>query len=66
MLTASAAIIEVTYFRRLSIITLMVSATFLSLGGTGITMLLVAFPSCSPASRLDWHLPVRFWELSRW
>jgi hypothetical protein len=44
MLTASAAIIEVTYFRRLSIITLMVSATFLSLGGTGITVLLVAVP----------------------
>jgi hypothetical protein len=44
MLTASAAIIEVTYFRRLSIITLMVSATFLSLGGTGIAMLLVALP----------------------
>jgi hypothetical protein len=44
MLTASAAIIEITYFRRLSMIVLMVGATFFSLGGTGMTMLLIAVP----------------------
>jgi hypothetical protein len=44
MFTASAAIIDMTYFRRPKMIALMVLATFLSTGGTGTTMLLVASP----------------------
>jgi hypothetical protein len=41
---ASAAIIEATYFRRPLLLGLMTAATFLSLGGTGVTMLIVAAP----------------------
>jgi hypothetical protein len=41
---ASAAVIEITYFRRPLIIALMLLGTFLSLGATGTTMLIVASP----------------------
>ncbi len=41
---ASAAIIEMTYFRRPAMVALMLGATVLSLGGTGITLLVVALP----------------------
>jgi len=42
--TASAAIIEITYFRRPYRLTLMLVATVLSMGATGISMLLIAAP----------------------
>jgi hypothetical protein len=41
---ASAAIIEMTYFKRPHLVILMLSATVLSLGGTGLTALVVAAP----------------------
>lgn len=44
MFAASAAIIEITYFRRPFMLVLMVMATVLTFGGTGMTMLLVAAP----------------------
>ncbi len=44
MFAASAAIIEITYFKRPALVALMVAATFLSLGGTGITMIIIAAP----------------------
>jgi len=44
MFAASAAIIELTYFKRTWHSLLMVSATALSLGGTGLTMLVIAAP----------------------
>jgi hypothetical protein len=47
---ASAAIIELTYFHRRVRATLMLTATFLSLGATGITMLIVAAPFLLPRS----------------
>jgi hypothetical protein len=42
--TASAAIIEITYFQRPTLIALMTMATIFSFGGTGLTMLVVAAP----------------------
>ena len=42
--TASAAIIEISYFRRPWCVALMVGATFLSLAATGISMLIIAAP----------------------
>ena len=44
MFTASAAIIELTYFKRIRYVLLMVGATAFSMGGTGLTMLLIASP----------------------
>jgi hypothetical protein len=44
MFTASAAIIELTYFKRIRYVMLMIGATAFSLGGTGLTMLLIASP----------------------
>jgi hypothetical protein len=44
MFTASAAIIELTYFKRTRYAVLMIGATAFSLGGTGMTMLLIASP----------------------
>ena len=44
MFTASAAIVEMTYFKRLPYALLMIGATAFSMGGTGLTMLLVASP----------------------
>ncbi|CAM6054509.1 unnamed protein product [Sphagnum tenellum] len=44
MFTATAGIIEVMYFRRTFFLVLMMSATVLSFGGTGMTMFLVAAP----------------------
>ena len=44
MFTASAAIIELTYFKRLRYVLLMIGATAFSMGGTGFTMLLTASP----------------------
>jgi len=41
---AAAAIIEITYFRRLRYILLMLVGTFLSLGATGTSLLIVAAP----------------------
>jgi hypothetical protein len=42
--TASAAILEISYFRRPWCVALMVGATFLSLAATGISMLVIAVP----------------------
>ena len=42
--TASAAILEISYFRRPWCVALMVGATFLSLAATGISMLVIAAP----------------------
>lgn len=42
--TASAAIIEITYFKRPALIALMTIATVFSFGGTGLAMLVVAAP----------------------
>jgi hypothetical protein len=42
--TASAAILEISYFRRPWCVALMVGATFLSLAATGISMLIIAAP----------------------
>jgi len=42
--TASAAILEISYFRRRWCIILMVAATVLSMGATGIMMLVIAAP----------------------
>ena len=42
--TASAAITEITYFKRPALIALMTMATIFSFGGTGLTMLVVAAP----------------------
>jgi hypothetical protein len=44
MFCASATIIEASYFRRRWMLALMAGATFFSLGGTGMTMLLIAAP----------------------
>jgi hypothetical protein len=44
MFTASAAIIELTYFKRIRHALLMIGATAFSMGGTGLTMLLIASP----------------------
>jgi hypothetical protein len=44
MFTASAAIIELTYFKRVRYALLMSGATALTLGGTGMTMLVIASP----------------------
>jgi hypothetical protein len=44
MFTASAAIIELTYFKRVRYALLMIGATAFSMGGTGLTMLLIASP----------------------
>jgi hypothetical protein len=44
MFTASAAIIELTYFKRIPFALLMIGATGFSMGGTGLTMLLIASP----------------------
>ena len=44
MFTASAAIIELTYFNRIRYAVLMIGATDFSTGGTGMTMLLIASP----------------------
>ena len=44
MFTASAAIIELTYFKRIWYALLMIGATAFSTGGTGMTMLLIAAP----------------------
>jgi hypothetical protein len=44
MFTASAAIIELTYFKRFRYAMLMIGATAFSLGGTGLAMLLIASP----------------------
>jgi len=44
MFTASAAIIELTYFKRIRYAALMIGATAFSMGGTGMTMLLIASP----------------------
>jgi hypothetical protein len=42
--TASAAIVEITFFRRPVFAILTIAATFLSFGGTGVTMLILASP----------------------
>jgi hypothetical protein len=42
--TATAAILEITYFRRRWCVLLMILATFLSLAATGILMLMIAAP----------------------
>jgi hypothetical protein len=44
MFTAAATIIEITYFRRGWLVVLMALSTVLTLGGTGMTMFLVAGP----------------------
>lgn len=44
MFTAAAAIIELTYFKRARYALLMIAATAFSMGGTGLTMLLIASP----------------------
>jgi hypothetical protein len=44
MFTATAAIIELTYFKRIRYALLMIAATAFSMGGTGLTMLLIASP----------------------
>jgi hypothetical protein len=44
MFTASAAIIELTYFKRIRYAIIMIAATGFSMGGTGLTMLLIASP----------------------
>jgi hypothetical protein len=44
MFTASAAIIELTYFKRIRYVLLMIAATAFSMGGTGLAMLLIASP----------------------
>jgi hypothetical protein len=44
MFTASAAIIELTYFKRVRYALLMIGATAFSMGSTGMTMLLIASP----------------------
>lgn len=41
---ASAAIIEITYFRRWHYVLLMIGATFLTQGATGVVMLVIAAP----------------------
>ena len=57
--TASAAIIEITYFRRPYRLTLMIVATVLTMGATGISMLLIAAPFLlarrNPVSALWWR-----------
>jgi hypothetical protein len=42
--TASAAILEIIYFRRLHCIVLMIVATIMSTGATGVSMLVIAAP----------------------
>jgi hypothetical protein len=44
MFSATALIIEITYFRRAYLIILMLTATIMSIGGTGISMLIIAAP----------------------
>jgi hypothetical protein len=44
MFTASAAIVELTYFKRARYALLMIGATAFSMGGTGLSMLLIASP----------------------
>ena len=44
LFTASAAIIELTCFKRIRYALLMIAATAFSMGGTGLTMLLIASP----------------------
>jgi hypothetical protein len=44
LFAASAAIIELTYFKRPWLASLMLGATFMSMGGTGLTMLVIAVP----------------------
>src|SRR6185437_10568399 len=44
MFTASAAIIEFTYFKRVRYALLMIAATAFSMGGTGMAMLAIAAP----------------------
>jgi hypothetical protein len=44
LFTATAAVIEMTYFRRRALIGLMLGATMLSFGGTGFMVLLIAVP----------------------
>jgi hypothetical protein len=44
MFTASAAIIELTYFKRVRYVLLMIAGTAFSMGGTGMTMLMIATP----------------------
>jgi hypothetical protein len=44
MFTASAAIIELTYFARTRYVLLMIAGTAFSMGGTGMTMLMIAAP----------------------
>ncbi len=44
LFAASAAIIEMTYFKRTRYALLMIAATAFSMGGTGLTMLLIASP----------------------
>ncbi len=44
LFAASAAIIELTYFKRIRYALLMIAATAFSMGGTGLTMLLIASP----------------------
>jgi hypothetical protein len=44
LFTASAAIVELSFFRRPVFVLLMIAATALSAGGTGVTMLILASP----------------------
>jgi hypothetical protein len=44
MFTASATIIELTYFKRIRYAMLMIAGTAFSMGGTGMTMLIIATP----------------------
>lgn len=44
LFAAAAAIVELTYFKRLWLASLMVGATLTSMGGTGLVMLVIAAP----------------------
>ncbi len=64
MFTAAAAIIELTYFRRTWHALLMIGATAFSLGGTGLTMLLIAAPFLLARQKLPVILFVVFGALA--
>ena len=44
LFAAAAAIVELTYFKRPWLASLMLAATIMSMGGTGLTMLVIAVP----------------------
>lgn len=60
MFAASATIIEIMYFRRWYLILLMVVATCLSMGATGLTMLMIAAPFLLMREKVEIIVPVIF------